>query len=132
MKIFTTYIAKLNKIALHTTNSIAFIVMRYKPNYLDFGEKIVWMPKVAPTEDLLSKLRTHRISLGEFMESYEYQICMDSNTIDEIEEATEVYDNIFLVCCEADADTCHRKVLGELLAEKGYEVEEYDSTSTLK
>lgn len=125
-KLYTTYLGKMktNKELIPENCQIA-IIMRFPPFMPEDGS-MIHVPELSPKGTLLSeykKDKDFKVFKDKLWEQWQKNEEGAMDAIANIEEALE-YNDVCLVCCEADYLDCHRSILGEHFKFSGYEWEE--------
>lgn len=71
----------------------------------------------APTKDLLDRYKKEKLSWQEYEREYK-EIMINRRAVDVFFEKHSQQNNICLLCSEATADYCHRRIFSELLQER--------------
>lgn len=116
MKIYTSYFAKLNKIL--DAGYFPISIARYTPKGLDITEIKI----LAPSEDLLRKIKSGEIDETEYEKIYRKDMeRFDFNRVWEtFEQISEINGkrDLVLLCFEKSGDFCHRHIFASLMGEK--------------
>lgn len=78
----------------------------------------VKMPELAPPQELMIRYRAGKISFPDYKD--EYLKTLESRNILEKYNARD-FDGCCFLCCEAEPDGCHRKILAEYIKENSSE-----------
>ena len=76
-----------------------------------------YMAEFAPTKELMEGYKDKKISWKEYEEGYS-SLIKSRGCLDELLELCKRHKNICLLCSEAAAANCHRRVLADMLASK--------------
>ena len=116
MKIYTSYFAKLNKIL--DAGYFPISIARYTPKGLNITELKI----LAPSEDLLRKIKSGEIDETEYEKIYRKDMeRFDFNRVWEtFEQISEINGkkDLVLLCFEKNGDFCHRHIFASLMGEK--------------
>lgn len=121
-KLYTSYFPIVKK-----GKGIKISIARFNPPWLDIkAYNMIWLPHLAPSEDLLDRHLKGNVFWDDFTKEY----LKGLNTV-------EAEDNMFYLmyllrrgydvtvyCHEGKSRNCHRHVLGDIVRSKGYEVKE--------
>ena len=118
-KIYTTYLSNLKNI--DTSNGIVAVIMRFTP-FIPEESNMIHVPELSPSGELLSSFKDNK-DFKKFEEELWKEFDNDSfrERIDQITEALDNYNDVYLVCCEKDYINCHRSILGKHFKFLGYE-----------
>lgn len=90
-------------------DGIRICIMRFiKPSY----KFDIWIPKLAPSENLLRYYQKGNISWEDYEKEYKKILEENSNLIELISNQAVGYD-ITLLCFEKTPEKCHRRLLAE-------------------
>lgn len=73
----------------------------------------IYMPKFAPTKDLLKKYQEKQVGWEEYEDQYK-KILDERNVLENLDYS--IFDDAVLLCSETTAECCHRRLLAEYLA----------------
>jgi uncharacterized protein (DUF488 family) len=110
-------VKKLIDIRLNNKSQLAgFANAKHLPYFLklhniDYEYRI----ELAPSKELLSSYKNKTINWEEYIKIYN-QLLIDRNILKEI--STSDLNDVVLLCSEAIAEQCHRRLLAEYLAKK--------------
>jgi uncharacterized protein YeaO (DUF488 family) len=90
-------------------DGIRICVMRRIRPYYQFD---IWVPALAPSEELLTSYQRKRISWDEYEERYRGVLETQRNIVEAIGEMAASR-NVTLLCTEATPEKCHRRLLAE-------------------
>lgn len=119
--IYTTYLAKLNKIP---EESYKIIIARYLPRSFDINKyhKTYHCSELSPSAELLRKYKEKEIEWSEFERLYTEEITNNDEVMKIIENMIEVSErigrDIYLICYEKDNNECHRSLLSKYIREQ--------------
>ncbi len=86
---------------------------RVKPEF----EFDLWLPHLSPSTELLSQYQEENLPWEEFREAFLKETKTKEKYYSLIEHLLK-FSNITLLCWEETSDTCHRRIVGELLKER--------------
>lgn len=121
-KLYTTYIARMKHIP---KGMVTAIIMRMPPASILKMEHAIHAPQLSPKKEVLVAYKESG-DWNTFVEKFNDQMYNDEETsayINLLMEALE-QNEVCLVCCEKDANQCHRSLIAKYLEELGYESEE--------
>lgn len=124
-KVYTTYLSNMKNAP---EDAMKAIIMRFPPFVDTTKVDVIHVPELSPNNELFKKYKQDK-DWEAFKEGFENQIISDPDTIKYLEllvQAIEDKDgnDVVLVCCEKDANNCHRTLIADYLKFSGYEVEE--------
>lgn len=121
--LYTTYLRQINNIP-DTARKI--LIMQYKQKGLDKYD-LEWIPELAPANFNAYKFEA-KITKQEMFIEYKEQLERSpaKEKVDEIISSLEKGEDVFVICCEKDLSTCHRRILAQHIKDlTGFEWEEY-------
>ena len=123
MEIYTGYIANIKKYKSRGLHPI--FICRYPPaKWNESIEPMInWLPQLAPSKSLLSKVKYKGMSFEEYSEEYIKELYQGGRfpaekwvkSLDNLQ--MKVRNDLILCCYEADPLKCHRSVLADFLNE---------------
>lgn len=126
--IYTSYLANLKNIP-DNDNTVRIFITRWKPrNTISMDSyKMIWRPNLAPSELLLAKYKDGTISWNVLRETFLSETKTNKLLKDGLQEVIELSKDkdVFLICYEKDATTCHRSILREIFINNNIECEEF-------
>lgn len=124
-KIYTTYISKLKSLNF-PENAVKVLIMRMPPYSLK-KDDFFHCPDLGPSTEALIKYKKDN-DWDSFKAAYEEKMDNDpkmKKLIDDMIEALDFSNDIYLICCEKDYEHCHRWLLANRLKSiGGYEIRE--------
>lgn len=121
-KLYTTYLSNMKKIP---EGARVAIIMRMPPASILKMENTIHVEQLSPKKEVLFAYKENN-DWNTFVEKFKEQMYNDPETMEYLNllmEALE-YNDVYLVCCEKDANECHRSLIAEYLNSLGYESEE--------
>lgn len=107
-------VTRLIDIRLNNKSQLAgFANATHLPYFLRLHNmEYIYKPEYAPTKQLLVGYKKKNISWPQYMAAY-HQLLISRNILKDIE--WPIFDNAVLLCSEATAAQCHRRLLAEYL-----------------
>lgn len=121
-KLYTTYIARMKQIP---EDMVTAIIMRMPPASILKIKNAVHVPQLSPKKDVLYAYKESG-DWNVFEEKFKDQMYNNEETATYINYLIEAlnHNDVCIVCCEKEANQCHRSLIAEYLNELGYESEE--------
>ena len=114
-KIYTSYFANLRNIP---SNIEPIAISRYVMDFYNGRHE----PDLAPSSELLKGYKNGEVNTTMFKSAYLSELCQRAGVNDLIQSFAEK--EYVLLCYEGRGKFCHRHILGEVLQEMGFHVEE--------
>ena len=80
------------------------------------GAEYVHLPQLAPTKQILDRYRKKKITWEDF--ERQFLALMAERRIEESVDRARFADGVALLCSEAEAEKCHRRLVAEYLSSK--------------
>lgn len=114
-KIYTSYFANLKNIP---SNIEPIAISRFTMDFYEGRHE----PNLAPSSSLLKRYKDGEVNSVMFRKEYLSELCNREGVNELIQSFTEK--EYVLLCYEGRGKFCHRHILGEVLQEMGFDVEE--------
>ena len=120
--LISNHIECLIDIRLNNKSQLAgFTNIKHLPYFLNLHKiQYLYRPEFAPTKELLNGYIKKAISWQDYEVMYN-KILTERNILTNIN--WDVFENAVLLCSEATADKCHRRLLAEYLAKRNHRIE---------
>ena len=116
-KLYTSYFAKLKKEV-----GFKISIARFNPSWLKEGYIDCWFKDLAPSKELLNDYKYKGIDWIEYTERYKNEVLVDN--LNKLLILLDSGQDVTVYCYEKSTDNCHRHILGNIIKNLGYEVEE--------
>ena len=121
-KLYTTYLSKMKNLP---DDIVKAIIMRMPPMSIQNIPGTVHVPQLSPKLDVLKAYKSN-YDFETFTQKFNEQMYSDPETVEYLNMLMEAleHNDVAIICCERDANVCHRKLIAEYLKSLGYEYEE--------
>lgn len=121
-KLYTTYLAKMKCLP---EDMVKAIIMRMPPISIQKIESAVHIPELSPKLEVLQEYKKTG-DWNTFVEKFNEQMYSDKETMEYLNLLMQALEEneVAIICCEKDRNTCHRSLIADYLKELGYEYEE--------
>lgn len=121
-KLYTTYLSKMKDLP---EGIVKAIIMRMPPMSIQDIPGTVHVPQLSPKLDVLKAYKANN-DFNAFTEKFNEQMYSDPETVEYLNMLMEALEQneVAIICCEKDANVCHRRLIAEYLKSLGYQYEE--------
>lgn len=123
MALYSTYISNIKNLTEEQKNQVLNIARYFKSD--QFKKDI----RLCPSSDLLRAIKTGDIDWEDFEYYFKEEMKKDPmlTALRQLYKRLKSGEDIILVCYEKDYMFCHRRLIGEFLAQFGIEYKELDT-----
>ena len=121
-KLYTTYLSKMKDLP---EGIVKAIIMRMPPMSIQNIAGAVHVPQLSPKTEVLKAYKASN-DFSTFTEKFKEQMYEDPETMEYLNMLMEAleHNDVAIICCEKDANVCHRTLIAEYLKSLGYQHEE--------
>lgn len=121
-KLYTTYLSKMKELP---EGIVKAIIMRMPPISIQNITGTIHVPQLAPKTEVLKAYKANN-DFETFTEKFNNQMYTDPETMEYITMLMEAleHNDVAIICCEKDANICHRSLIAKYLTSLGYKCEE--------
>jgi len=121
-KLYTTYLSKMKQLP---EGIVKAIIMRMPPISIQDIPGTVHVPQLSPKIEVLKAYKANN-DFNTFTEKFNEQMYNDEETVEYLNMLMEALDHndVAIICCEKDANVCHRTLIANYLSSLGYQHKE--------
>lgn len=119
--LYTSHYNKLDSKAFFDFSGIVIAISRILPDDNRITKEMQDL-RLAPSNQLFRDYKSHKISWLKFEERFLKEL--DEKAVQEVCSLLDDGDNVLLLCYEKKNKFCHRRLIGERIQKRGYQVKE--------